>query len=145
MSSILVADLLFTGLTSYARNGDIDREFSARACGYLGVAGLAWLVWSGTVLFGPPLLGIGRPDIREPFANLAQFPNQVLALAGTISGFVTVILGFSPQTAADQARKWVERIPLSKVLTLATAPSYSAPACFCPALLPVRFFISNFI
>ncbi len=147
MSSILVADLLFTGLTSYARNGDIDREFSARACGYLGVAGLAWLVWSGTVLFGPPLLGIGRPDIREPFANLAQFPNQVLALAGTISGFVTVILGFSPQTAADQARKWVERIPLSKVLTLATAAFIFCAGVFlsgltASALLYLEFHLS---
>ncbi len=134
MSSILIADLLFTGLTSYSRNGDIDREFSARACGYLGVAGLAWLIWSGTVLFGPSLLGIGRPDIREPFSDLARFPNQLLALAGTISGFVTVILGFSPKTAADQARKWMERIPLSKLLTLATAAFIFCAAVFLSGL-----------
>jgi hypothetical protein len=134
MSSILIADLLFTGLTSYARNGDLDREWSARACGYLGVAGLSWLIFSGTVLFGPTILAIGRPDIRTPFAALGQFPNQVVALASAISGFITMALGASPQTAADEARKWMEKLPLSKMLTLATVAFVLCLVVFLSAL-----------
>ncbi len=134
MSSILIADLLFTGLTSYARNGDLDREFSARACGYLGVAGLAWLIFSGIVLIGPTILGIGRPDIRAPFAALGQFPNQVLALSSAISGFITMALGASPRTAADEARKWMDQMPLSKTLTLATVAFILCLAVFVSGL-----------
>jgi hypothetical protein len=134
MTALLVADLLFTGLSSYARNGDFDREWSARAAGGLGLAGLAWFLFAGVVLFGPALLQIGRPVAQDPFGPIAHFGNAIVALAGVISGFVTMKLGNSAKTAADTARKWMEKLSVARLLSLATIVFIFCLATFLAAL-----------
>jgi Patatin-like phospholipase len=134
MTALLVADLLFTGLSSYARNGDFDREWSARASGGLGLAGLAWFLFAGVVLFGPALLQIGRPVVQDPFAPIAHIGNAIVAVAGAISGFITMKVGNSAKTAADAAGKWAEKLPLARLLSLATIVFLICLATFLAAL-----------
>src|SRR5262249_16357096 len=57
MMSFLTADLIFVGLTSYASKGDPDREWSARASGWLAASSLVWLLVAGTTRFGPAAFG----------------------------------------------------------------------------------------
>jgi hypothetical protein len=120
MACLLVADLLFTGLTSYAKRSDLDREWSGRSSGALMLAGLAWPAFSAVVLFGPAVVGIGRPDIDRPFASMLDWANGTIALAGGFSGLVTMALGASSKTAAVAARKWIESHSLGTVLSVAT-------------------------
>jgi Patatin-like phospholipase len=120
MTALLLADLLFTGLSSYALNGDFDREWSARAAGGLGLAGLAWFLFASVVLFGPTILQIGRPAPADPFGPVGNFGNAIIAVAGAVSGVVTMALGNSAKTAAGAAGKWAEKLSLTRLLSLAT-------------------------
>src|SRR5262249_29436517 len=79
--AVLTADLLFTGLTSYHRYGDADREWSARAAGYLAAAAIGWLSFAAIVLYGP--------------AALDALNRWALTAIGGISGLATLILGNS--------------------------------------------------
>ena len=101
MLAVLTADLLFTGLTSYHRYGDADREWSARAAGFLAAAALAWLTFSAVVLYGPPLYA------------------SILAMIGGAAGLVTLFLGNSAKTAAI-ARQAGERLSVTTILDIAT-------------------------
>jgi hypothetical protein len=102
MTAILTADLFFTGLTSYHRYGDADREWSARAAAYLAAAAIGWLVFAAVVLYGPPAAGI------------------VLAMTGGLAGLATLVLGSSAKTAATVARKAAERLSTTTILSIAT-------------------------
>ncbi len=106
MIAVFAADLLFTGLTSYHRNSDADREWSARLSGYLGAAALGWLGFAAMVLYGP-----------EAMTKLNQW---VLAAAGGASGLVTLLLGGSGKTAATVAKKAGERLSAATILDIAT-------------------------
>jgi hypothetical protein len=101
MLAVLTADLLFTGLTSYHRYGEADREWSARAAGFLAAAALAWLSFSAVVLYGPP-------------ASAA-----ILGMVGGVAGLVTLALGSSAKTTA-LARQAGERLSLTTILNIAT-------------------------
>ena len=102
MTAILTADLFFTGLTSYHRYGDADREWSARAAAYLAAAAIGWLVFAAVVLYGPPAAGI------------------ILAMTGGLAGLATLVLGSSAKTAATAARKAAERLSTTTILSIAT-------------------------
>jgi len=102
MIAVLTADLLFTGLSSYHRNGDADREWSARAAGYLAAAAIGWLGFAAVVLYGPPAFGV------------------ILALVGGVAGLITLLLGSSAKTAATVARQAAERLSTTTVLSIAT-------------------------
>lgn len=106
MIAVLIADLIFTGLTSYMKNGDADREWSGRAAGYLAGYALGWLCLASVVLYGPPALEW-------------QY-NWVLAAAGGVSGIVTLVLGAGGKTAATIARKASEKLSLNQLLGIAT-------------------------
>jgi hypothetical protein len=102
MTAILTADLLFTGLTSYHRNGDADREWSARGAGYLAAAAIGWLCFAAIVLYGPPVFG------------------AILAMVGGVAGITTLLLGNSAKTAATVARQATQRLSLATILNIAT-------------------------
>jgi hypothetical protein len=103
MTAILTADLLFTGLTSYHRYGEADREWSARAAGYLAAAAIGWLFFAAIVLYGPPASSI------------------LLAMVGGAAGLVTLALGSGAKTAATVARQATERLSVTAILSIATA------------------------
>ncbi len=107
MLAVLTADLLFTGLTSYHRYGEGDREWSARAAGFLAAAALGWLSFSAVVLYGPP-------------ASAA-----ILGMVGGIAGLVTLALGNSAKTVA-LARQAGERLSLTRRASASRSPPSSA-------------------
>ncbi len=102
MLAVLTADLLFTGLTSYHRNGEADREWSARAAGFLAAAAIGWLTFAAIVLYGPPASAV------------------ILAMVGGVAGLTTLALGSSAKTAATVARQAAERLSVTTVLSIAT-------------------------
>ena len=110
MTAILTADLLFTGLTSYHRYGEADREWSARAAGYLAAAAIGWLLFAAIVLYGPPASSI------------------LLAMVGGVAGLVTLALGSSAKTAATVARQVTERLSITAILSFATTHFRSGAA-----------------
>jgi Patatin-like phospholipase len=80
----LVALIAFAGLSS-RWTGDPDREWWARANGWLLIVALGWMVVSGLVLFGPWLLGCA-----------------VSAITGGIAGIITVLAGRSSSIPANE-------------------------------------------
>jgi hypothetical protein len=106
MVAVFAADLLFTGLTSYHRNGDADREWSARLAGYLAAGAILWLAFAAIVLYGP-------------FA-LAAFNGWAFTMVGGASGLATLLLGGSGKTAATTARQVGERLSVTTVVDIAT-------------------------
>jgi hypothetical protein len=83
----LIALIAFAGLSS-RWTGDPDREWWARANGWLLIVALGWMVVSGLVLFGPWLLGCA-----------------VSAITGGIAGIVTVLAGRSSAIPANEKQK----------------------------------------
>ncbi len=106
MTAVFAADLLFTGLTSYHRNGDADREWSARMSGYLAAGAIGWLVFAAIVLYGPWALSL--------------FNGWAFTAAGGVSGLVTLLLGGSGKTAATVARQAGERLSVTTLVDIAT-------------------------
>jgi hypothetical protein len=102
MIAVLTADLLFTGLSSYHRNGDADREWSARAAGYLAAAAIGWFGFAAVVLYGPPAFGI------------------ILAMVGGVAGLTTLLLGSGARTAATVAGRAAERLSTTTIVSIAT-------------------------
>ncbi len=88
-------------MTSYHRHGEADREWSARAAGFLAAAALGWLSFSAVVLYGPPAYA------------------SILAVVGGAAGLVTLFLGNSAKTAA-LARQAAERLSVTTILNIAT-------------------------
>jgi hypothetical protein len=104
---LLLAKLLYIGLTSYARDGDMEREWRARESGWLVAATLMWLVFSGIVLFG-----LRAVDGAWHWA--------VIAAGGTASGLVSVVLGSSAKSAATTAGRVAEKLSVTQTISIAT-------------------------
>lgn len=101
----LTGDIVYVGASSLSRRGDMDREWLARASGWLAAVAVLWGLVSAVSLYGPNLLwgvwgGIG------------------LGL-GSLSGILTVSLGPSALTAATKAGEALERIPLTRIVSIA--------------------------
>jgi hypothetical protein len=106
MLAILTADLIFTGLASYMKNGDDDREWSGRAAGFLIGSAAGWLGFAGIILYGPPI-----------FDDLDTW---VLAAGGGISGIATLVLGGGAKTAATAARQLGAKLSRDQLLAVVT-------------------------
>ncbi len=85
LAVFLLAATIFVGLTSRFTT-DADREWVARAGAWILLASLIWVVVSVIVMFGPVLLVYGTKTI---LASLS---------VGSISGIVTLLLGYSSKT-----------------------------------------------
>jgi len=83
----LAALIAFAGLSSRWTD-DPDREWWARANGWLLIVALGWMVLSGLVLFGPFL-----------------FTAAVSAITGSIAGIITVLAGRSSAIPANEKQK----------------------------------------
>jgi len=122
-ASFLVGMTLFIGLASAirARAGghwevivtDADREWWARAAGWVLLFGLGWILLTTISLYGPRFLALGIKQI---------------SLLGGVSGLVAVLLGFSSKSGGKQ-----EDEP-DKPGFLATVTSY-APVVAAPVFL----------
>jgi hypothetical protein len=93
--SMLMGQLGYVLARSYSRKGDFEREWLARAGGWLIIAALAWIAVSGLVLFGSYL-------IEEFWALSKSWVAGIGGLGGlgAVSGIVTAFLGKSGSTPA---------------------------------------------
>ncbi len=105
MLSIFAGELLFIGLRSYSPRGDMDREWLARAAGWLGVWAVVWLLASSIALLGP--------------AELGPFEKWAIGAVGGVSGVVALVLGGSAWTAATTAARLGRRLSLTQVASVA--------------------------
>jgi hypothetical protein len=113
VGAYLIGELVYVGASSFCRRGDMDREWLARASGWLSATAVIWLVLSGLALFGPPafvkLCGwAGKTVAESTFASL-----------GGISGLLTLLLGSSEKTAATVAGRALKRLSLQQIAGIA--------------------------
>ena len=88
--AFLIAATVFAGLASGHHN-DADREWMARAGGWMLIAIFGWSVTSGLVIFGPVgLLWLWR-----------EFQVSLISV-GAGSGLLTLLGGFSAKTSANK-------------------------------------------
>jgi len=81
----MLAHSIYLLLNSASRKGEVEREWLGRASGWHFIAGLAWIMLSAVVLFGPALY--------------YEWQNTVHILT-VVSGAVTALLGKSGFTSA---------------------------------------------
>jgi hypothetical protein len=98
----LVGELLYVGLASFSRKGDMDREWLARSSGWLSATAVGWTVFSAVSLYAPDVLLYGWAWL-------------VAAVTGSASGLMTMILGSSPLTGATKAAQTLKSVPLMRL------------------------------
>jgi hypothetical protein len=87
LTSQLVAEMIFVGLTSYERASDSDREWLGRAAGWVAVAAVVWAV---TALLS---IAIGHYIIQYVFLG------KYVVSFGGVSGIVAAVIGNSEKTS----------------------------------------------
>jgi len=92
LTVFLFAAALFTGLCSYNRS-DEDREWSARVTAWILVVLTTWMIFSTWIMIGPLL-----------FYKSVAFA-AIFSSIGGLSGIITLLLGHSGMTAANQKQK----------------------------------------
>ena len=90
VTAYLAGEILYVGTSSLSPHGEIDREWLARAAGWLVAVAVSWAAISAIALYGPVILQSGWGKIAG-------------AGLGGVSGLVTLLLGSSAKTAATQA------------------------------------------
>jgi hypothetical protein len=104
MLSFLISETVYVGLASYAKDGDLDREWLARSSGWFAAVTFIWGVFGAIVLFGPLVL-----------AAISNWASESIAGLGGISGVVSVLIARSSKTGAGSA----QREPESPIKSLA--------------------------
>lgn len=104
--ALLVADMIFVGLTSFETDSDSDREWLARVAGLFIMVALGWLVVMVLAFIGSVLA-----------TDLWHWFKALIAPAGGISGVIVWILGKSSLTSAMPAAKQTEQPGFKKLLT----------------------------
>jgi hypothetical protein len=139
----VVGDILYVGGASLSRRGDMDREWLARASGWLAAVAVSWAVVSALVLYGTQvLLDFGRQaDVSHVQTTLLQLVGAADAQVGAqpeagapgpvawlkalgvlvsgLSGILTLFLGPSALTSATRPGQAKERFPISLIASIA--------------------------
>ena len=121
--SMYLAESLYLGLTSYASDGDVNREWLARSSGWFVALTLGWAVLSALVLFAQNI-------VAEGWALWG------VAAVGTGAGIAGSWIGSSAKTLATKAGKRVESLPMSTILALATVVFLAALTILIAITLP---------
>ena len=82
--SVLIAEMIFVGLTSFQDKSDADREWLGRAAGWMLAVAVAWPVVMYLIFVG-----------SEIVPKLPEILQTKLAPIGGISGLITILLGQS--------------------------------------------------
>jgi hypothetical protein len=105
MLSTFAGELVYVGLRSHSPRGDMDREWLARAAGWLGAWAGTWLVIATTALVGPAALRLGW--------------GYAIGAVGGVSGLVALVLGGGAWTAATNAAEVARRLSLTQIASVA--------------------------
>jgi hypothetical protein len=100
----LAGDILYVGASSLSQRGDMDREWLARASGWLSAVAVSWAAVSAVALYAPDLL-----------RSAAVWATGI----GGVSGIATLLLGSSGMTAATKAGEALKHVSLAKIAGLA--------------------------
>jgi hypothetical protein len=98
--SYLIGDIAYAGAASFSPRGNIDREWLARAAGWLSAVAVLWALISGIALYAPTALKL--------------LPGAGLGVGG-VSGVITLMLGSSGLTAATKAAEALKNVSLSRI------------------------------
>lgn len=102
----LAGDILYAGLASFSPRGNIDREWLARAAGWLAAVAVGWAVLCAIVLYLPDAL---TGTVAKLFVGGV----------GGLSGIVTLLLGSSSLTAATRAAGVLKNLKWTRLAALA--------------------------
>jgi hypothetical protein len=102
----MLGDIFHVGASSFCKRSDMDREWLARASGWLAAAAIIWAVVSGVALYGPDFLRVA-------------YGLGVTLTAGGISGLVTLLLGSSEKTGATLAMQAVKKLSIDQIASIA--------------------------
>jgi len=91
---LLVTETMFVGFVSKSTT-DEDREWWARAGGWVLLAAIGWAATSAMVLYGPKLLPNGN---RTP----GELLEKLFVIIGSLSGISTILIGKSDKTPAKK-------------------------------------------
>lgn len=116
----LVGDLLYAGLASFSRKGDMDREWLARSSGWVSAAAVGWALFSAVAVYVPDLAQ------RHPLNGVW---GAVVGAAGGTSGLTALILGSSGLTAATKVGQTLKSIPLMRLASAAAVVFALTIAC----------------
>jgi hypothetical protein len=97
--SYLIGDIAYAGAASFSPRGNIDREWLARAAGWLSAVAVMWALISGVALYAHYALKLPRTGLG----------------VGGVSGIVTLFLGSSGLTAATKAAEALKNVSLSRI------------------------------
>jgi hypothetical protein len=109
VAAYLTGEIFYIGAASFARRGEMDREWLARASGWLSAAAVIWLVVSGLALFGPPTLVRLRTYLGG---------TTLIGLGGA-SGLLTLILGGNSSTAGTIAGRVLKSLSWQRIASIA--------------------------
>jgi hypothetical protein len=101
--SYLIGDIAYAGAASFSPRGNIDREWLARAAGWLSAVAVIWALISGVALYAHYGLALPRTGLG----------------VGGVSGIVTLFLGSSGLTAATKAAEAMKNVSLSRIASAA--------------------------
>jgi hypothetical protein len=97
----LAGELLYVGLASGSRKGDMDREWLARSSGWLAAVAVGWALFSIISLYSP---GVLRGVFHDIYTRIAA------AFALGVPGFIALVLGWSGRTAATKAAQTLKSL-----------------------------------
>jgi hypothetical protein len=112
MLSIFGGELVYVGLRSYAKRGDMDREWLGRAAGWLTAGAASWALISAVSLFSLLAKDMIRPSIVELVSYIGS-------AAGGVSGVIALVFGSSAKTAATGASRVTGYLTLSRITSIA--------------------------
>jgi hypothetical protein len=98
----LIGDIGYAGAASFSPRGNIDREWLARAAGWLSAVAVIWALVSAIALYAP-------------YAFHALVPPLTGLGVGGVSGVLTLFLGSSRLTAATKTAAALKSVSLSRI------------------------------
>ena len=112
MLSIFGGELIYVGLRSYARRGDMDREWLGRAAGWFSASAVSWAILAAVALFSILATEVARPSVTELLAYLGS-------AVGGVSGVIAVVFGSSAKTTAVATPGGTGRPSLNRITSVA--------------------------
>jgi hypothetical protein len=112
MLSIFGGELLYVGLRSYAKRGDMDREWLGRAAGWLTAGAASWAMITAIALFSL----LAKDMIQPATVKLISYAGSA---AGGVAGVVSLVFGSGTKTAATVDSYVAGRLSLNQITSLA--------------------------